>query len=130
MPQMNNNKPRMTIQGRDLYFYFDTKAWLEVEKEFGSLEKMYEDFDSAPKPMAQQLKLAAITINAGARKEGREESVDVDWLAENATPKQVRKANAFARVAIIVGMQRENANDEDNDVDVVAEEIQKKNQNP
>lgn len=116
----------MEARGVTLRMYFDTAAWMELEEEFGSLEKMQEALSSDDRPMHINLKLAAITARCGAKHAGEKPDVTWEWLRDNLTPKQARKANTLAKLAVAEGLKRENMDDEDEAVDVVAEEIQKK----
>lgn len=116
----------MEARGVTLRMYFDTAAWMELEEEFGSLEKMQEALSSDDRPMHINLKLAAITARCGAKHAGGKTDVTWEWLRDNLTPKQARRANTLAKLAVAEGLKRENMDDEDEAVDVVAEEIQKK----
>lgn len=120
------NKLSMTVRGKELKMYFDLQAWLDAEEAYGSLEEMYKQLEEGKAPMRNALTLAAITANAGARHAGREPDVTTEWLMENLSPKQARAINTMAKIAVIKGMKRETADDEDDAVDVVAEELQKK----
>lgn len=116
----------MEARGVTLRMYFDTAAWMELEEEFGSLEKMQEALSSDDRPMHINLKLAAITARCGAKHAGEKPDMTWEWLRDNLTPKQARRANTLAKLAVAEGLKRENMDDEDEAVDVVAEEIQKK----
>lgn len=116
----------MEARGVTLRMYFDTAAWMELEEEFGSMEKMQEQLDKDEHPMHINLKLAAITARCGAKHAGEKPDMTWEWLRDNLTPKQARKANTLAKLAVAEGLKRENVDDEDEAVDVVAEEIQKK----
>ena len=116
----------MEARGVTLRMYFDTAAWMELEEEFGSLEKMQEALSSDDRPMHINLKLAAITARCGAKHAGEKPDMTWEWLRDNLTPKQARRANTLAKLAVADGLKRENMDDEDEAVDVVAEEIQKK----
>lgn len=121
----------MTARGREIVMYFDTEAWLDVEREFGSLGQMYEQLDQDKAPMTVNLRLAEITARAGARHARQEETpVTLAWMIDNLTPKQARKLNTLAKLAVVQGMAREDVDDEDEDIDVTAEELQKKTENP
>lgn len=124
------SKLSMTVREKQLRMYFDLKAWLEAEEAFGSLEDMYKQLEEGKAPMRNTLTLAAITANAGARHEGREPDVTLEWLQENLSPKQAKAINTMAKIAVVEGMKRETADDEDEPVDVVAEELQKKTEQP
>ena len=99
---------------------------MELEEEFGSMEKMQEQLDKDEHPMHINLKLAAITARCGAKHAGEKPDMTWEWLRDNLTPKQARRANTLAKLAVADGLKRENMDDEDEAVDVVAEEIQKK----
>lgn len=116
----------MEARGVTLRMYFDTAAWMELEEEFGSLEKMQEALSNDDRPMHINLKLAAITARCGAKHAGEKPDMTWEWLRDNLTPKQARRANTLAKLAVAEGLKRENMDDEDEAVDVVAEEIQKK----
>lgn len=116
----------MEARGVTLRMYFDTAAWMELEEEFGSLEKMQEALSNDERPMHINLKLAAITARCGAKHAGEKQDMTWEWLRDNLTPKQARKANTLAKLAVAEGLKRENMDGEDEAVDVVAEEIQKK----
>lgn len=119
----------MEARGVTLRMYFDTAAWMELEEEFGSMEKMREQLETNIKPLHVSLKLAAITARCGAKHAGEKPDMTWEWMRDNLTPKQARRANTLAKLAVAEGLKRENMDDEDEAVDVVAEEIQKKTGN-
>ena len=119
----------MSVRGVTLRMRFDTAAWLELEEEFGSLQQMYELLEGDRAPMTVNLKVAAITARCGAKHAGEKADITWEWLRDNLTPKQARKANTLAKIAMAEGMKREEMDDEDEAVDVVAEELQKKTGN-
>lgn len=116
----------MTAKGRELAMRFDNKAWLAIEEEFGSLEAMYELLDGKDKPLFHTVRMTAVIANAGERKAGRPADITPEWLTENLSPKQLRKANTMAKAAIMEGWKREAEEDDDVPVDVELEAIQKK----
>lgn len=116
----------MTAKGRELTMHFDNKAWLAIEEEFGSLEAMYELLDGKDKPLYHTVRMTAVIANAGERKAGRHADITPEWLTENLSPKQLRKANTMAKAAIMEGWKREAEEDDDVPVDVELEAIQKK----
>ena len=122
------SKLSMTAAGRELTMYFDNQAWLDMEDEFGTIGKMYEAIDGDDHPMRAMMRAAVVTANAGLRHAGKEPDITLDWMAKNLSPKQQRKANTLAKLAIAEGMKRETVEDEDEgDIDLVARELQKKN---
>lgn len=120
------NPLTMTAKGRELTMHFDNKAWLAIEEEFGSLEAMYELLDGKDKPLFHTVRMTAVIANAGERKAGRPADITPEWLTENLSPKQLRKANTMAKAAIMEGWKREAEEDDDVPVDVELEAIQKK----
>lgn len=121
------NALSITVRGRELNMYFDNQAWLDVEDVFGTIGKMYEAIDSEDHPMRAMMQAAVITANAGMRREGKEPDLTLEWMVENMSPKQARRANTLAKLAIAEGMKRETVEDEDEgDIDLVAKELQKK----
>ena len=122
------SKLSMTAAGRELTMYFDNQAWLDMEDEFGTIGKMYEAIEGDHHPMRAMMRAAVVTANAGLRHAGKEPDITLDWMAKNLSPKQQRKANTLAKLAIAEGMKRETVEDEDEgDIDLVARELQKKN---
>lgn len=121
------SKLSMTVQGRELNMYFDNQAWLDIEEEFGTIGKMYEAIDGEQSPMRAMMQVAVITANAGMRRAGNPPDLTLEWMIANMSPKQARRANTLAKLAIAEGMKRETVEDEDEgDVDMVAKELQKK----
>lgn len=122
------SKLSMTAGGRELLMRFDTEAWLDVEDEFGTIGKMYEEIDGENKPMRAMMRAAVIMANAGERHAGRAPDITLEWMVANLTPKQQRKANTLAKIAVAEGMKRETVeSDDEGDIDLVAKELQKKN---
>ena len=122
------SKLSMTAAGRELTMYFDNQAWLDIEDEFGTIGKMHEAIEGDDHPMRAMMRVAVVTANAGLRHAGKEPDITLDWMAKNLSPKQQRRANTLAKLAIAEGMKRETVEDEDEgDIDLVARELQKKN---
>lgn len=122
------SKLSMTAAGRELTMYFDNQAWIDMEDEFGTIGKMYEAIEGDDHPMRAMMRAAVVTANAGLRHAGKEPDITLDWMAKNLSPKQQRRANTLAKLAIAEGMKRETVEDEDEgDIDLVARELQKKN---
>lgn len=111
--------------GKELRFLFDVRAWCDIEEIFGSLQAMNQRMGSMEKPMDASISLIAVTINAWNRHSGTQADMTEDWLKDNLTPAQVTEAALYAKTALVDGMKREDAQEED-DSDVGAEELQKK----
>lgn len=115
----------MEAAGKRLAFWFDVQAWLDFEEAYYSTDELLDRIREGKRPMEARIQLAAVTATAGARKEGREDNVTPQWLKEHLTPKQIREATTMAQAAWLEGMQRD-AEDEDEDIDVVAKELAEK----
>ena len=116
----------MEAAGKRLAMYFDTRAWLDFAREYYSTDELLRRITEGDKATEARVQLAAVTATAGARREGRKETITPDWLMDNLTPKQIRQATALAQAAWLEGMKREMVEDDDQDVDVVAAELEKK----
>ena len=101
----------MTAEGRELLFFFNNEAWLDIEDEFGTLERMFDLIDGEESPLKHQLKMTAIIINTGLKKVGKTPDITPEWLKEHLSPKQIRKSGTMAKMAIKIGWKRETAND-------------------
>lgn len=114
----------MTVKGRKLLFRFTTRAWWNIEKKFGSLDKLLARVDEGDRPMDAMLELCAETATAGEKFMGTDEAISKEYLIDNLSPMEVKRAKALARDALTVGMRRENADQDDSEViDVILEEI-------
>lgn len=99
---------------------FDLGAWMEIDERFGSLEQMEAD-----KTVKARIACLAIFARAGARYHGGEAPTE-EYLTQHLGPKGLVQANRQASRAFVAGMKRETAEDDDEDIDVVAEELKKK----
>ena len=99
---------------------FDLGAWMEVDERFGSLEQIEAD-----KTVKARIACLAIFARAGARYHGGEAPTE-EYLTQHLGPKGLVQANRQASRAFVAGMKREMAEDDDEDIDVVAEELKKK----
>lgn len=117
----------MTAAGRELQFFFNNDAWLEIEETFGTIDRMFDLIDGEEAPLKHQLKMTAIIINAGLKKAGGTPDITPEWLKEHLSPKQIRKSGTMAKMAIKIGWKRENVDDDDDTpIDEVLAEIEKK----
>mgnify|MGYP001069591634 CR=1 FL=1 len=97
---------------------FDLGAWMEIDERFGGLDQMEAD-----KTVKARIACLAIFARAGARYCGGEAPTE-EYLTKNLSPKA--QANRQASRAFVAGMKREMAEDDDEDIDVVAEKLKKK----
>lgn len=115
---------RITIAGKELTLAFDTRAWLDLEKTFGSMDRMYKRFDEDLLPMTTGLQLAAITATAGTcdREDKSAKPITFDWLAKHATPSQARELGVMAKAAVVRGLATTESLFADDAVDAGLEE--------
>lgn len=115
---------RITIAGEELIFAFDTAAWVELEKTFGSLDRMQKRFDDDVLPMTAGLQLAAITATAGTcdRDDKEAEPITFAWLVKNASPAQVQEMTGMAKLAVVRGLATTERLFEDGPIDGGLEE--------
>lgn len=116
--------------GRTLRLRFDLQAWLEIEERFGSLDAMMAALSGEERPMRASLDACAALVRAGARHAGEPDAPDATWMAAHLSPRQASEMIRIAREAIVMGLRREHVEQEDEDVDVVAQELQKKRAEP
>ena len=75
-------------------------------------------------PVTAMITLSAATATAGNRYRGIAERVTEDDLIDSLSPKQIKLANRLAKTALTIGMRREGAEQDDDEViDVVLEEL-------
>ena len=99
---------------------FDLGAWMEIDERFGGLDQL-----DADKTVKGRIACLAIFARAGARYHGGEAPTE-EYLAQHLSPKALAQANRQASRAFVAGMKREMAEDDDEDIDVVAEKLKKK----
>lgn len=116
----------MKIGEKTLIFRFTTRAWLEVEEKIGSLSRLFKRIEEDDRPLDASIVLAAACATAGEKHAGGSEKITEDYLIDNLSPKQIKEANALARRALTIGMHREEADQDDEPVDAVLEELKKK----
>lgn len=112
---------KVTVAGKELTMVFDVAAWCNVERTFGSLERMYQRLDKDVLPVCTGLQLAAIVAKSG------KEAVTYEWLVSNLRPDEVGAVTEAARHAVLRGMHmEEQLFDEADVIDVGLEEDAKK----
>ncbi len=114
----------MLIGGRELTLVFDTAAWVDVEKAFGSIDRMYKRMEEDVLPMTTGLMLTAFCATSGTCDRAKKgDDITFDWLVKHASPKEVRTLNHMAREAVLRGMEtKETLFEDDGPVDVGLEE--------
>ena len=94
----------MQIGDRELTLVFDTAAWVDVEKAFGSMDRMFKRMEEDVLPMSTGLMLSAFCATSGTCDRSKKEAITFDWLVKHASPTQVRELNKMARAALYKGM--------------------------
>lgn len=113
----------LEVKGRKLLFRFTTRAWHNLEKKVGSLNKLLNRVSGDDRPMDAMLELCAETTTAGEHYNGSKDVITKDWLIDNLSPLEVKRAQAMARDALTIGMRRESVDQDDSEViDVYLEE--------
>lgn len=113
----------MLIGDRELTLVFDTAAWVDVEKAFGSIDRMYKRMEEDVLPMTTGLMLTAYCATSGSCNRSKKEAITFEWLVQHASPTQVRELNKLARAAVYKGMQTtESLFENEGPVDVGLEE--------
>lgn len=110
---------------KELRLRWDVAAWLELEDGGYSIERVLAETQGET-PHRAWLAFAAAMANSGARHAGEVANVTAEWLAQQLTPAQLRQAKAACMVAYLLGNRRQNAEDDDTEVDAVLEELKKK----
>lgn len=116
----------MNTGEKTLRFRFTTRAWLEIEEKIGSLSRFFERIEKEDRPLDASIILAAACATAGEKHAGNDERITEEYLIDHLSPKQIKEANALARRALTIGMRRETADQDDEPVDAVLEELKKK----
>lgn len=113
------------MKERKLLFRFTTRAWWNIERQEGSLSKLLERMNSDDRPLDANCVLLAETATAGEKYNGSKETITKDWILDNMTPMQVKRATALAKSAVTAGMRREEVEQDDGEViDVILAEIE------
>lgn len=120
---------RIVIGDKELTLLFDTAAFVDLERAFGSLDRMYKMFDEDIMPMTTGLKLAAICATSGTCDRDKKQEISFAWLVKNTSPVEAQKLGHMARMAVIKGMTTtESLFDDEQPVDVGLEEDAAKKQ--
>lgn len=112
--------------GRELSFYWDLQAWFDIEEKIGSVDALARRINSEDEqPAKASAALIEVSANAGYRRTGSGERIDQKWILEKLGCKAFKRCNALARKAFVEGMRREDAEEDEEPVDIVAQEIKK-----
>lgn len=123
-------KNTVTVGGRTLHLEFGVPAYIELEKHFGSHAEFRRRTGENDNPYEAYVTLVCVCANNGARRRGEPQDMTTDWLMDNLSKREMDRAISAAISAYVKGSSCETLSDEDEDVDVVAEEIEKKEEAP
>ena len=113
----------IVIGDKELTLLFDTAAFVDLEKAFGSLDRMYKMFDEDIMLMTTGLRLAAICATSGTCDRDKKKEISFAWLVKNASPVEAQQLGHMARMAVIKGMTTtETLFDDEQPVDVGLED--------
>lgn len=101
---------------RKLLFRFTTRAWWNIEREVGSLEKLLERMNGDDRPLDATCLLISETATAGERFAGGKEKITKDYVIDNLTPLQIRRVTKIAKSAVTAGFRREDLDQNDGEV--------------
>ena len=73
----------MQIGDRELTLVFDTAAWVDVEKAFGSMDRMFKRMEEDVLPMSTGLMLSAFCATSGTCDRSKKEAITFDWLVKH-----------------------------------------------
>lgn len=116
------------VGGRELALAFTMGALADMEETFGERCKLtWEGINALFEKRRDVLRMMAIMANQGEQIEGRAGDVTEAWLGQTLKPVQFVAVQKALLDAITEGMRMESdAGDPDEEVDVVLEEIKKK----
>lgn len=117
---------------REIAPLFDLVAWETIEAEYGDLYKALEQIGEEADAKARRratLALAAILCNNRLDAEGKEANVTIKEMTRGVPPKRLPEVRIAVIEAINRGMRSDYDAADEEPVDVVLEEIAKK-QNP
>ena len=101
---------------RKLLFRFTTRAWWNIEQQEGSLGKLLNRMNGDDRPLDATCVLIAETATAGERFAGSKEKITKDYVIDNLTPLQIKRATTVAKAAVTAGMHREDLDQDDGEV--------------
>ena len=118
------------VGGRELALVFILRAIANLEAELGeNVVLTNEQLDELLCRPGKLTKLLAVMANEGELAAGRKPDITADWLGGKLRPGNLPTLQAQALDAITQGMRMETEeDDEDEPVDVVLEEIKKKDE--
>lgn len=122
---------RFKMGGRELALIFNVEAMDEIEERLGlkiDLSNLQKDLVHGLNDRHVLVAVAAIMMREGMIVKGIDPDIDETWVKRNMKPGRQLGLHAAVLEGITLGMSMENAadNDDDAEVDVVLEELKKK----
>ena len=115
---------KLEIGGRTAELVFDMASWEAMEERVGLLDDI-DEIMSGKDRLRKYREVVEIFAVEGAAL-GKGEEMPADWLREHMRPAQVRMCVAAIKTAIAEGMRMENKSGEDEVIDSVLAELEKK----
>lgn len=120
------SKMTILLDGQEHTLRWDLRAILELEDAGHGVERLTEELQGDT-PTRAALLMGAAMINSGAVHAGEAAEMTADKLEEMMTPKKLLELRRKSAVARLAGMRRECPSDDDDEaVDVVLEQLEKK----
>lgn len=117
-------KITLKAAGKEILLRWDLEAWVALEEEGYSLDRVIAETKSET-PHRAWLQFMTVMANSGARHCGEKPEYTAEWLVKHLTPSDMRAGRSLCMMAYMAGNRRENAEDDD-DVDEVLAELKKK----
>ena len=115
---------KLEIAGRTAALVFDMTSWEEMEESVCTLDEIDKTL-SGNQRLKHYREIIGILSKEGARK-GLGEEMPAEWLRENLHPAEVRLCIAGIKAAIGEGMRMETKQGQDEVIDPVLAELEKK----
>lgn len=113
------------ILGREIPLLFNVGVWGDIEEQVCPMAEL-EDHMTGKKRIATVIKMAVIMGNAALLEQGKKPVLTEAWLKKNLPPKAITDAQMAIMEAISEAMMTENVQKEDQEVDLVLQELEKK----
>jgi len=114
-----------TLMGHQIPLMFNVGVWGDIEETICPMAEL-EDYMTGKKRVNTVLKMIALMGNAALAEQGKKPVLTEAWLKKNMPPKAITEAQLAIMEAITEGMMTENVQKEDEEIDLVLAEIEKK----
>lgn len=113
------------ILGREIPLLFNVGVWGDIEEQVCPMAEL-EDHMTGKKRIGTVIKMAVIMGNAALVEQGKKPVLTEAWLKKNLPPKAITDAQMAIMEAISEAMMTENVQKEDQEIDLVLQELEKK----